>query len=89
MDYKYCKYVAPCVGAWIETANTKATVLTDIVAPCVGAWIETPVQGCESRYVHVAPCVGAWIETIHLRYEYSIRWSLPAWERGLKRGLLL
>ena len=34
-------YVAPCVGAWIETGQKEKTVSVRPVAPCVGAWIET------------------------------------------------
>ncbi len=33
--------VAPCVGAWIETATPTEVTADSIVAPCVGAWIET------------------------------------------------
>ena len=35
------KYVAPCVGAWIETGRNRAKEIHTTVAPCVGAWIET------------------------------------------------
>ena len=34
-------YVAPCVGAWIETEGSTANYAANGVAPCVGAWIET------------------------------------------------
>ena len=34
-------FVAPFVGAWIETQTTIYSVLLIIVAPFVGAWIET------------------------------------------------
>ena len=34
-------YVAPYVGAWIETLLLIAIVASAIVAPYVGAWIET------------------------------------------------
>ena len=36
-------YVAPYVGAWIETVHSHAETLKHGVAPYVGAWIETPV----------------------------------------------
>ena len=36
-----CDFVAPRVGAWIETFITKKDNTTAIVAPRVGAWIET------------------------------------------------
>ena len=35
------KKVAPRVGAWIETTETKTAIHTHTVAPRVGAWIET------------------------------------------------
>ena len=34
-------YVAPRVGAWIETVLHKILNICTIVAPRVGAWIET------------------------------------------------
>ena len=34
-------YVAPHVGAWIETGDRLNTYQNIIVAPHVGAWIET------------------------------------------------
>ena len=40
--WKNCKrYVAPYVGAWIETVTPKEKNKYIIVAPYVGAWIET------------------------------------------------
>ena len=38
----YSKYVAPHVGAWIETRRIRDTMVNTNVAPHVGAWIETP-----------------------------------------------
>ena len=35
------KYVAPYVGAWIETTIRMASHTLPTVAPYVGAWIET------------------------------------------------
>ena len=40
--YLYVKYVAPHVGAWIETRIVRASCGRAPVAPHVGAWIETP-----------------------------------------------
>ena len=37
----YIVYVAPYVGAWIETLYELADGSEDVVAPYVGAWIET------------------------------------------------
>ena len=36
--------VAPRVGAWIETLNTRASNIMRLVAPRVGAWIETTLD---------------------------------------------
>ena len=56
-------YVAPYVGAWIETRSVPTTGKYNTVAPYVGAWIETlNLLMARLRYA-VAPYVGAWIET--------------------------
>ncbi len=55
--------VAPCVGAWIETAMANQRQAEASVAPCVGAWIETQQRCWHHSWKDVAPCVGAWIET--------------------------
>ena len=40
--------------------------------------------------MYVAPFVGAWIETNKCVYEQNnSKWSLPSWERGLKRMLVI
>ena len=41
-------YVAPYVGAWIETPFVEPSEEVNVVAPYVGAWIETviPVATC-------------------------------------------
>ena len=36
-------YVAPYVGAWIETISDAAQSGVNTVAPYVGAWIETGI----------------------------------------------
>ena len=57
-------YVAPCMGAWIETRFFLHLTIHTYVAPCMGAWIETKLLPlCPFRHT-VAPCMGAWIETI-------------------------
>ena len=56
-------YVAPCVGAWIETSTIFSRLMLKAVAPCVGAWIETAGYKPGNMAAFVAPCVGAWIET--------------------------
>ena len=60
---RYRRYVAPYVGAWIETlvADGKNAVIS--VAPYVGAWIETFHKPLLMPAEEVAPYVGAWIET--------------------------
>ena len=57
------QYVAPYVGAWIETSPSCPDIRKVTVAPYVGAWIETPNCGEGRTPVNVAPYVGAWIET--------------------------
>ncbi len=56
-------WVAPRVGAWIETVLPNLTKENITVAPRVGAWIETHADGYITRSEDVAPRVGAWIET--------------------------
>ena len=34
-------YVAPHAGAWIETVNSRTSMVHGRVAPHAGAWIET------------------------------------------------
>jgi len=47
------RFVAPCVGAWIEISEVTLNARYNIVAPCVGAWIEIlmkmPYQGKNGR----------------------------------------
>ena len=40
-SYEKRNFVAPYVGAWIETTYVCTCGLRSIVAPYVGAWIET------------------------------------------------
>ena len=56
-------YVAPLVGAWIETWKYLCREGRILVAPLVGAWIETWLDIQATRPKAVAPLVGAWIET--------------------------
>ena len=43
-------YVAPRVGAWIETRSSELTLsVIPMVAPRVGAWIETGSPRCRRR----------------------------------------
>ena len=60
----FAKWVAPRVGAWIETGNLCRWSNPFCVAPRVGAWIETKFSPKALTHTGVAPRVGAWIETI-------------------------
>ena len=79
-------YVAPRVGAWIETKirehGRKKRVC---VAPRVGAWIETTIARRTSIAFAVAPRVGAWIETDKWVDFDGCIMSHPVWVRGLKQ----
>ena len=59
-------WVAPLVGAWIETSNMDFMSNFNDVAPLVGAWIETANRTQLKIWREVAPLVGAWIETLPL-----------------------
>ena len=56
-------FVAPFVGAWIETGYGLVQWTPSTVAPFVGAWIETIRFLMHTQSHNVAPFVGAWIET--------------------------
>ena len=83
-------FVAPYVGAWIETREWTQVNGVNGVAPYVGAWIETPHRRRHARWLWVAPYVGAWIETSMLLLTFvKVMTSLPMWERGLKHYVTL
>ena len=87
---KFQEYVAPYVGAWIETDKRKTFSDMRVVAPYVGAWIETKGLKQQYQYQSVAPYVGAWIETDFTYLKDGHVMSHPTWVRGLKlTGLLL
>ena len=66
-------FVAPRVGAWIETScPTGFLAVNQIVAPRVGAWIETRYKGLFHECFNVAPRVGAWIETKLVTFGYAL-----------------
>ena len=77
-------WVAPHVGAWIETDMLINLFMSVAVAPHVGAWIETQATAPTYQHFTVAPHVGAWIETDMLINLFMSVASLPMWERGLK-----
>ena len=64
------EYVAPRVGAWIETIVESTPRMDTDVAPRVGAWIETAYLAIACFCWLVAPRVGAWIETDEQRPRY-------------------
>ena len=49
-------WVAPRVGAWIETLHNRCSVLVYSVAPRVGAWIETVHHNFKSMSNRRTPC---------------------------------
>ena len=55
-------FVAPIVGAWIESLQYKHYCHHRQVAPIVGAWIEINNLSASISLILVAPIVGAWIE---------------------------
>ena len=57
-------WVAPFMGAWIETFGWGCYSFYRRVAPFMGAWIETSQEVKYYEQQLVAPFMGAWIETI-------------------------
>ena len=72
-------YVAPCVGAWIETTNKLYIGQYTESHP---AWVRG-LKHCQvvagRQLPRVAPCVGAWIET-----EFKGEVMKPALSRTLR-----
>ena len=65
------QFVAPYVGAWIETHDGSSSGRACWVAPYVGAWIETWLNVGKDTPLIVAPYVGAWIETRRAAFKRS------------------
>jgi len=63
-DFIGCHFIAPRVGAWIETCSKPNLLSGSHIAPRVGAWIETKICLCFASGYSIAPRVGAWIETL-------------------------
>ena len=78
-------FVAPYMGAWIETRLCFDPQIEAAVAPYMGAWIETVAIRAYIPGCRVAPYMGAWIETRHQNITFSRFLSHPIWVRGLKR----
>ena len=56
-------FVAPYVGAWIETSNSPSLFCRQPVAPYVGAWIETFGRARRSGYFASHP---TWVRGLKL-----------------------
>ena len=52
------RWIAPYVGAWVETDKTNLTNQRRLIAPCMGAWIET--QFAQMRYCSNILSLPAW-----------------------------
>ena len=72
MSDSFNVFVAPRVGAWIETKEEGFANFLRKVAPRVGAWIETKSFLSCSSINAVAPRVGAWIETVTVAVTVAI-----------------
>ena len=81
-------FVAPRVGAWIETKPRRSYSGKAKVAPRVGAWIETQCHTTTPHGQTVAPRVGAWIETpkvLITRTPHAVAPRVGAWIETLDR----
>ena len=71
-------FVAPRVGAWIETRVAKSLLQSTRVAPRVGAWIETPLLSLYNAQQFVAPRVDAKISFYPNHYIIeTVQFKLP------------
>ena len=83
-------YVAPYVGAWIETFARMAKISgSDKVAPYVGAWIETwqPQMPSRSNLFQSYPTWVRGLKHQNLELFDTICKSHPTWVRGLKLNI--
>ena len=77
-------FVAPYMGAWIETRQSLPVRRQKIVAPYMGAWIET--LSCD-LFLSPPASLPIWergLKLQHVQQPGVRRVSLPIWERGLK-----
>ena len=77
-------FVAPLVGAWIETDYPIRHPQLPYVAPLVGAWIETKTAHTLASLSKSHP---SWVRGLKLQYDSFVRigvLSHPSWVRGLK-----
>ena len=83
------KQALKSLPAWecgLKSLYCPADGLYHMVTPCVGVWIEMwELDVQRNGHPFVTPCVGVWIEmAIRIPSAPCRRWSLPAWECGLK-----
>ena len=67
MENSIHQWVAPRVGAWIETSDSVFNNLDDAVAPRVGAWIETAEMANQQSGAESHP---EWVRGLKL-------WAMP------------
>ena len=78
-------WVAPCVGAWIETKIIVMIYGIYVVAPRVGAWIETSFR---TKREEIGMSHPVWVRGLKLPYDNSCTQTFlshPVWVRGLKQ----
>ena len=77
-------YVAPRVGAWIETLKKRLGYRVSLSLPVWERGLKLLDSPSLNKEGLVAPRVGAWIETPYTTEVKQSSVSLPVWERGLK-----
>jgi len=78
-------YVAPCVGAWIETpSQAQLWRLTYVSRPAWARGLKQYVKGGTIQYVKSRPAWARGLKLIFKCYIIRICLSRPAWARGLK-----
>ena len=80
-------FVAPLVGAWIETHKPMSSARNGAVAPLVGAWIETRNRRCRTRRPASRPSWARGLKQHLQRVVDTLNASRPSWARGLKPAL--
>ena len=68
VSLRWCTYVAPFMGAWIEIFGVDVSTGQSEVAPFMGAWIEMHISFIVAKSFFVAPFMGAWIEIFCCRF---------------------
>ena len=84
MSTVFLPFVAPYVGAWIETQEQLNIAKSKDVAPYVGAWIETPIM---ILFYLATASHPMWVRGLkrqkHASQQKKTK-SHPMWVRGLK-----